>query len=210
MQYEAKILLPGDRFRELERGLDLGDGEAREVWLWDTPSLAFAAAGVVLRTRIGKRLETTVKLRGDLPAGLGARFASAGSAFKLERDCEGPTSWVDAASLSEKFRRDEDEPPTHAFSLRQLALVAERGVALPWAEIVDRGAIVATRWDADGVDVERWEIGDESVVELSLKSEDPLEGYRILRARLEGCGLGAERPLPSGKTAWALARLTSR
>lgn len=211
MENEVKVLVPGDSWDVLvtEAGLQ-GEGEPQQVWFFDTADRQLLANGVVLRARVGARFDTTVKLRavgGDpLPDAVAALVDRDGA--KDENDCTADVC-TRAVSLKAKLKVSETPKRLAWFTAAQLGLLDAGGVSVPWGELRRFGPIRSAVYEdvRPALDVTRWEIEGEVLVEVSSRAEgDWKQAYADLVAQLAAWKLPTAG-LPGGKTAWALERL---
>ncbi len=206
---EVKVLVPPEAWDTLADAADLGrPGRVGKAWFYDTPDLATFRQGVILRARVQEDdADTTVKLRGADVEGLDLDAFSDLDGYKLEEDCTAK-GCTPAASLT------VDEPkrrPPDRFTMEQLALAAAGGAQVPWSQLVRYGPVATERWkvDASGIVVERWRIGDHTLIEVSRRSgKRPWVALGKLTELLRSWQVDAEGQA-GGKTAWALGLLVT-
>jgi hypothetical protein len=93
------------------------------------------------------------------------------------------------------------------FNKHQQLLVESAWPLLRWDELRARGPIASVKWEVpEGVAIERWTVGEESVIEVSKRGQHQDVVLGEIREWLSADGIEAEE-LEGGKTAWALARL---
>ena len=139
---ELKVTVDQSEHRAtiLALGIDPVEMEPRQVFFFDTPSLALDEAGVVVRARRirGGGADTVVKLRPVTPRDLPADLRRSG-AFKVELDAL-PGGFMCSGSLKGQATGEEvravvagEEPLEKLLSKEQLAFFSERaprGIAL--------------------------------------------------------------------------------
>jgi endonuclease/exonuclease/phosphatase family metal-dependent hydrolase len=219
---EVKILVGSEYLDTLRERLGLGDPKRRELWFFDTDDRWLLRQGLILRVRKGnKSVELTAKVRRTpLPSGLQSAFGER-DGFKMERDASRGES-VLAASLTEKMKVAEGAGgqggdgggPGEArlwLSPHQVALATAGAGDIPWTRLVAHGPIDSAEWedDATGIGVESWTVADQSLVEVSQRTDGSVaDALERLEQLLQSWGVDSAG-LPGGKTAWALSRLDS-
>jgi adenylate cyclase class IV len=193
------------RLFELERG----DGEAREVYFFDTPQLDLFRQGVILRARLvkGGKDDSTVKIRPVDPAKIVDDWKKR-SGFKLEADAVGEKV-VRSASLSAEQKAGEiRDVATGKRDLRKLFsldqesfLAAYAPMKIDFSKLKPLGPVQVLRWSFDQDDVpydltaEEWRLPDgKDLLEVSIKVErEEAAGAReIFETFLRGLGLDTE------------------
>ncbi len=199
--------------------------KVREVWFFDTDTLRLRDHGVILRARVNKKgeVETTTKWRGLPLAALEPTETWARAqdldqtSFKAELDVSmhgGGVEQVPAFSLTvEEVDPDrlraalEDHHVRKLFDKAQEHLAERPFPTLPWDELRAFGPIVAQKWEiAADLNLERWEVAGEGVIEVSKKGEDANRLIAEIQTWLHTIGV-EDSMLGGGKTAWALGRL---
>lgn len=167
----------------------------RLIWFLEdtTPGLEsplpLLTAGVILRLRSNEhgKDDSTVKLRpcrrSQLAEGWNQSWENGGLKFRIEQDWAGERRCL-AASCVAKSRGGTVSEVVHdptryveAFAERQLEFLAECSdlvMSLPGLTVL--GPIRATTWEetvVEGAVAERWTVGTEDFLELSIRCDDP-------------------------------------
>ena len=219
MDVEVKVLVAGEHWAKIKSRIPADvDEKKREVWFFETSDLALKQHEVVLRVRVNRKkgmADATAKQRRWVSPFVSVREAwEQLPGFKSEIDAsltEGVPAWsITAEDLEEdSFRAatENEEGPREFFTKPQRLLVESAWPLMPWDKLKARGPIASVQWKlADGFAIERWTVGEESVVELSKRGTSQDAALDEIRRLLSADGLEAQS-LEGGKTAWALTRL---
>jgi hypothetical protein len=219
MDVEVKVLISGDHWTKVKKVIPIDvDDKKREIWFFDTPVLSLRQQEVVLRARVirkKKLADSTAKWRRWASPFVSVRNAwEELPGFKAEIDAsltEGVPAWsITEKNLEEKLFRAvaaEEKRVREFFNKHQRLLVESAWPLLPWDKLSAWGPIASVKWNAaEGVAIERWTVGDESVVEVSKRGQYHEVVLGEIREWLSAEGIEGEA-LEGGKTAWALACL---
>jgi len=219
MEVEVKVLISDNHWTRIkERMPEDVDEKKRDVWFFDTSDLSLINREIVLRARVNRKrnkTESTAKWRRWVSPFAPVRDAwEQLPGFKAEIDAslsEGVPAWsVTDKDLEENLFRAVVEGELRVqklFNKQQQLLVQSAWPLLPWDELIAWGPIESVKWEVrKGVTIERWTVGEESVVEISKRGQFQDLALGEIREWLSVDGIEAEA-LEGGKTAWALARL---
>lgn len=225
---EVKVILAPDRFAQVAETFGLADARVsrRTEWFFDTPALALAASGVVLRARErqGEPDDATVKLRPMDEARIEPAWRAL-RGFKCESDLAGERAEtacsldaVTAPGAIDAVGR-RARPPAELFDANQRRfLAAYAPIAIPWTALEPLGPVDASVWHfaAAGWDgklgLELWRLpGGAELLEISTRvPESEAEQARAeLIAYLHGRGLETSAAQAT-KTRMALEALRGR
>jgi hypothetical protein len=219
MDVEVKVLISDEHWAKLKEHIPMDvDDKKREVWFLDTPKLSLKQQEVVLRARINlkkKEAESTAKWRRWVSPFVPVRDAwEQLPGFKSEIDAsltDGVPAWsITEEDLEENLFRSVvagEKRVLEFFNKQQQQLVESAWPLLPWNKLKALGPITSVKWEvSEGVVIERWTVGEESVIEVSKRGQYQDVVLGEIREWLIADGIKAEA-LEGGKTAWALARL---
>jgi hypothetical protein len=219
MAAEVKVLVSDQHWTEIQERILFGiDDKKREVWFFETPDLSLKQQEIILRTRISrksKKVESTAKWRrwvSPFPAVHDAWAQLPG--FKAEIDAtlnDSVTAWsVTEEDLGENVFlavMAEEKSVLELFSKNQRLLVGSAWPLIPWDKLCKMGPTKSAKWVvSENISVERWTVGEDSVIEISKRGESKDIILREICEWLSSFGIDAEA-LEGGKTAWALEHL---
>jgi hypothetical protein len=219
MDVEVKVLISDEHWVKLKERIPANvEDKMREVWFFETPKLSLKQQEVVLRVRVNRKknkAESTAKWRRWVSPYVPVRDAwEQLSGFKAEIDAS-LTDGVPAWSITEEDLEEnlfqamvaEEKRVLEFFNKHQRLLVESAWPLLPWDELKAWGPITSVKWELpESVTIERWTVGKESVIEVSLRGQYQDVALGEIRKWLSADGIEAEA-LEGGKTAWALTRL---
>ncbi len=219
MEIEVKVLISDKHWAKIKERIPVDvDDKNREVWFFETPELSLKQQEVVLRARVNRKkktTESTAKWRRWVSPSVPVREAwEQLPGFKAEIDAsltDGVPAWsVTEEDLEENLFRAvvaEEKRALEFFNKHQRLLVEFAWPLLPWDKIRAWGPIASVKWEVHkGVAVERWTVGEESVIEISKRGQYQDVVLGEIRKWLSADGIEAEA-LEGGKTAWALTCL---
>jgi hypothetical protein len=219
MDVEVKVLISDKHWAKFKERIPVNiDDKMREVWFFETPKLSLKQQEVVLRARVNrkkKKAESTAKWRRWVSPFVPVRDAwEQLPGFKAEIDAsltDGVPAWsVTEEDLEENLFRAvaaEEKRVLEFFNKQQRLLVESAWPLLPWNKLRAWGPIASVKWEVpEGITIERWTVGEESVIEVSKRGQHQDVVLGEIREWLSADGIEAEA-LEGGKTAWALARL---
>jgi len=218
MDVEVKVLISDEHWTKVKERIPVNvDDKKREVWFLETPELSLKQHEVVLRARVNrkKKAESTAKWRRWVSPFVPVRDAwTQLPGFKAEMDAsltDGVSAWsVTEEDLDENLFRAvvaEERRTLELFNKHQRLLVESAWPLLPWDKLRAWGPIASVKWEVQkGVAIERWTVGEESVIEVSKRGQYQDVVLGEIREWLSADGIEAEA-LEGGKTAWALTYL---
>lgn len=221
MDVEVKVLISDEHWAQLKERIPVNvDDKNREVWFFETPKLSLKQQEVVLRARVNpkkKKAESTAKWRRWVSPFISVRDAwEQLPGFKAEIDAS-LTDGVPAWSVTEEDLEEnlfgavvaEEKQVLEFFNKHQRLLVESAWPLLPWDKLRAWGPIASVKWEIhEGVAIERWTVGEESIIEVSKRGQYQDVVLEEIREWLNEGSVEAEA-LEGGKTAWALARLVN-
>lgn len=195
-------------------GLRRAEAEARQIYFFDTPALDLYRQGLILRARVAKETETTVKFRPMTLQEAGAHAGQDG--FKWEIDNNGeqhvPACSFKAEQSAPKVKRAiAGEIAVHKlFSKDQEAFAALRG-EFNWDTLTIFGPVGALVWKTRHPDfaypytLEQWTLATGEVIsEISVKTPyaEAKAAAHALREFLaaRGLSLATEQLSKTGRT----------
>lgn len=218
MDTEVKVLIPDEHWTKIKGRIPSNvEGKKREVWFFETPTLSLKKQEIVLRVRVDrkKKAESTAKWRRWVSPFVTVRNAwEQLPGFKAEIDAS-LTESVPAWSVTEKDLKEKifqavvakDQPVQKIFNKHQQLLVESAWPLLPWDTLSVWGPIASIKWEIpEGVVIEHWTVGEESIIEVSMRGEYQDVVLGKIREWLNVDGMEAEA-LEGGKTVWALTHL---
>lgn len=219
MDVEAKVLISDEHWAKIKERIPVNIADKkREVWFFETPELSLKQQEVVLRARVNrkkKKAESTAKWRRWVSPFVLVRDAwEQLPGFKAEIDAsltDGVPAWsVTEEDLEENLFRAvvaEEKPALEFFNKHQRLLVESAWPLLPWDKLRVWGPIASVKWEVpESIAIERWTVGEESVIEVSKRGQHQDVVLGEIREWLRADGI-EEDALEGGKTAWALACL---
>lgn len=219
MDVEVKVLLAKEHWGKVKKRIpkDL-DETKREIWFFETADLALKQQEIVLRARVHPKKETvesTTKWRRWVsPFVTVLRAWEPLPGFKAEVDAsltEGVPAWSMTAKdgqldFFQAVTRGK-KPVQALFNDYQRLLVESAWPQIPWKDLKPWGPIASLKWDLPkDLTIERWSIGDESIIEISKRGPNQIAALEEVRHWLSKADLELAA-LDGGKTAWALAQL---
>jgi hypothetical protein len=222
MDSEMKILVGGEHWDQVQKQIPAGlDDKKRDVWFFETPDLLLKKHEVVLRARINqkkKEAESTAKWRKWVSPYIPVRAAwERLQGFKAEVDAtltESVPAWSITRDGFDQSAFEAAQSSTREllefFGDEQQLLVRGALPTVPWEEIRAYGPLTSRKWEiADSVSIERWTFNEQSIVEISKRSEDESDALKQIRSWLKAAEVGGGE-LSGGKTAWALEVLVTQ
>jgi hypothetical protein len=227
---EIKVNLAGSVEQALSM-LDLEGGSERQVWfLEDTtpgldPALPLLAAGIILRVRSGTSEDSTVKLRPCRRTQLTADWSEGFEdkddfEYRVEEDWAGPRRSLAASAVQEldpgamAVVTEEESDPSSLFGKQQKQFLRDcADLRINLEAVTPLGPVRATTWKGiaigdDEANIERWQVGDLDVLELSIRvDDDPEDHQRRFEAAVRSLGLPIDKDHDS-KTRRVLLELT--
>ncbi|MDD7942878.1 hypothetical protein PHK61_31145 [Actinomycetospora lutea] len=196
-----------------------------EVSVGPDDPLPLNSRGLILRRRVGKGADVTLKLRGpegclDLAA-WADRVAGWGDAAKLEGDWAGARHLLSASLDRDLNGADANTPPHSAEDVKAVLSDQQRALAREWMVPLDSldplGPVAAQRWKRkfDGVrekaDVELWRVDQLRFLEVSVRVDRSVAASTqdALTAALATFGLPPDTT-PTTKTEAVLRALMNR
>lgn len=220
MEIEVKVLICDRHWGTVRKRIPTCVGDKkREVWFFETSDLSLKQQEVVLRVRVSlkkKTAESTAKLRRWVSPFVSVREAwEQLPGFKAEIDAsltDGVPAWsVTENEVDEALFRAvlaKEKKAQEFFNKQQRLLVESAWPLLPWDRLRAWGPITSAKWDLPkSVAIERWTVGNESLIEVSKRGQYQDVVLEEIREWLSADAIESEA-LEGGKTAWALARLT--
>ena len=180
---EVKVTVDGAAIARARSRMSLrnASSQRRDIWFYDTPSLALFDGGAVLRARDirGEPDDSTVKLRPFAGADP-SWFALDGFKCEIDRtvDRETPSCSLTVAQDDDEIDdvADGDRAIDKLFSDEQETFLADNGPGFDWDELAPLGPIPARVWKLRSdalparLTAELWVLADATeVLELSMK-----------------------------------------
>lgn len=223
MEFEVKLLIDDQHWETISSLIQPDAKETkREIWFFETPDKNLKQHEVLLRVRVNRKkdeAETTAKWRKFVsPYPEVLEEWQKIKDFKAEIDATGKgdqTQQVPAWSITRKGMKEstfdivKNDPRKidRLFNEYQMLLVCSAWPGLPADRLQCFGPVDSIRFNLDnGLFIERWSIGNSSVIEISHRGEDCHSALERIEAWLAAADIPGEG-LPGGKTAWALDRL---